>query len=67
MRVFSMQHTAFLSLSLSLSLIYSSWSNLEDLHKWLTVRDVHYTYSPQGQYKGATYTGKWNNGIPHIW
>lgn len=46
---------------------YSSWNNLEDLERWLTVREVEFTFQSHEQYKGAKFHGKWNAGMPHIW
>jgi len=46
----------------------SSWTNLEDLQKWLTVREVQYQYHSVEAYKGAVYMGKWHLGRPHgVW
>ena len=41
-----------------------SWSNLEDLQQWLSVREVEYGYREVEEYVGATYTGKWQLGKP---
>lgn len=46
--------------------ICSNWNNLEDLHRWLLVREVDYEFRGAGIYKGAVYSGKWNTGMPHI-
>ena len=48
------------------TILYRSWSNLEDLHKWLMVREVDYRYQTHDVYKGAVYSGQWNLGMPHI-
>ena len=45
--------------------LHSSWSNLDDLYKWLMVREVSYTFRSHEAYKGAVYTGKWTMGMPH--
>ena len=42
----------------------SSWSNLEDLQLWLSVREVQHQFCEVKEYKGATYNGKWNMGKP---
>ncbi|XP_064389423.1 alsin-like [Halichondria panicea] len=44
----------------------SNWSKLDDLRKWLSVREVEFHYRTHPLYKGAVYTGKWNLGMPHI-
>ena len=41
-----------------------SWSNLEDLQLWLSVREVQYEYREVEEYLGASYTGKWYMGKP---
>lgn len=45
----------------------SNWSNLDDLHQWLMVREVSYEFQDHDLYKGAVYSGKWNMAMPHMW
>ena len=44
---------------------FSSWTNLEDLQVWLSVREVQYEYRDMEEFRGAVYTGKWEMGKPH--
>ncbi len=47
-------------------LMYSNWSNLDDLQKWLMTRELTYRFQDHQSYKGAEYSGKWMQGAPHI-
>ena len=53
------------SLAVILFVCFSSWTNLEDLQVWLSVREVQYQYRDMEEFKGAVYTGKWEMGKPH--
>ena len=59
--------TGFAMYGISVTIYFSSWNNLDDLQKWLMIREVEYTFQSHERYKGATYHGKWNAGMPHIW
>lgn len=48
--------------SYCISVCFSSWSNLEDLQLWLSVREVQYQFKEVEEFRGATYTGKWELG-----